>query len=50
MQYLKITVYYGTKEEYITFCTPEAANAIDIYLKYRERCGEILTEKSPLFR
>lgn len=36
---------FGT---YIT--TPECAKAIDVYLKYRERCGEILTEKSPLFR
>jgi integrase len=46
----KFTVYAGYKEEYVTFCTPECAKAIDSYLQYRERCGEILTEKSPLFR
>jgi hypothetical protein len=34
----------------LTFSTPEAARAIDVYLKYRERYGEKLTPKSPLFR
>jgi hypothetical protein len=38
------------KEEYVCFTTPEARNAIDSYLDYRTRCGEVLTEKSPLFR
>jgi hypothetical protein len=46
----KITVYAGDEEEYICFCTPEAAKAIDAYLQYRERAGEILSPKSPLFR
>jgi hypothetical protein len=46
----QITVYQGHPEEYITFCTPECRSAIDNYLNYRERCGEILTPKSPLFR
>ena len=46
----QITVYQGYSEEYITFCTPECRNAIDNYLNYRERCGEDLTPKSPLFR
>ena len=46
----QITVYQGHPEEYITFCTPECRNAIDNYLNYRERCGEILAPKSPLFR
>jgi integrase len=46
----QITVYQGHSEEYITFCTPECRNAIDNYLNYRERCGEDLTPKSPLFR
>jgi integrase len=46
----QFTVYAGYKEEYICYCTPECAKAIDVYLQYRERCGEILTEKSPLFR
>jgi hypothetical protein len=34
----------------LTFTTPEAAKAIEVYLKYRERYGERLTPKSPLFR
>jgi integrase len=46
----QFTVYAGYKEEYICFCTPECAKAIDAYLSFRERCGEVLTEKSPLFR
>ena len=46
----KIIVYEGTKEEYYCFTTPEAALAIDTYLDYRKRCGEKLTDDSPLFR
>ena len=33
----QITIYEGTKEEYFTFTTPEAAGAIDVYLDYRTR-------------
>jgi hypothetical protein len=29
----EITIYENTNEEYITFCTPEAARAIDCYLE-----------------
>lgn len=48
----KINVYKGQKGkgQYYTFCTPEAANAIDTYLQFRERCGEKITPSSPLFR
>jgi len=48
----KISVYEGQKGrgKYYTFCTPEAAKAIDTYLQFRERCGEKLTDDSPLFR
>ena len=46
----QIRVYEGSKEEYITFCTPEATKAIDEYLQFRQRSGETLTEDSPLFR
>jgi integrase len=46
----KITVYEGFNEEYFCFTTPEAALAIDSYLKYRERYGEKLTPESALFR
>ena len=34
----------------VHFTTPEATKAINNYLDYRERCGEKLTPKSPLFR
>jgi integrase len=46
----QITVYPGSREEYLTFCTPEAATAIDSYLDLRGRAGEILGPDSPLFR
>jgi integrase len=46
----QVRVYSDSNQRYLTFTTPEAAKAIDIYLKYRERCGERLTPKSPLFR
>jgi len=48
----KIDVYKGLKGkgQYYTFCTPEAAKAIDNYLEFRERCGEKITPNSPLFR
>lgn len=46
----QVTSYLNAKEEYYTFCTPEAKNAIDQYLTYRERSGERLTPNSPLFR
>lgn len=43
-------IYPGHKEEYITFCTPEAAQAIDSYLAFRTRAGEKLDQHSPVFR
>jgi integrase len=47
----RITIYENEDEEYITFCTPECATAIDSYLEYRERHGERpLREDSPLIR
>lgn len=45
-----VRVYSDSKQRYLTFTTPEAARAIDIYLRYRERYGEKLMPKSPLFR
>lgn len=39
----KIRVYSGYKEEYVTYCTPEAAAEIDTYLKFRKRHGEKIT-------
>jgi integrase len=38
----KIVIYKGTNNEYYTFCTPEAGQAINDYLAYRQRCGEKL--------
>jgi integrase len=46
----RITIYEGTKEEHFTFTTPEAAAAIDVYLDYRVRAGEKLTDNSLLIR
>jgi hypothetical protein len=46
----QISVYAGTPSQYMTFCTPEYAKAIDDYLDYRTRCGEKLTPESPLIR
>jgi integrase len=48
----KVNVYKGLKGKgkYFTFCTPECAKAIDMYLEFRERCGEKVGPDSPLFR
>ena len=46
----KISIYKKSKEAYFTFCTPEAYNVITEYLDQRKRLGEVLTDKSPLFR
>ena len=46
----KITIYESSRDEYYTFCTPEARSAIDEYLDYRKRSGERLGPNSPLFR
>jgi integrase len=36
----KIMIYENTNNEYYAFCTPEAGQAIDDYLLYRQRSGE----------
>ena len=47
----KVTVYENEDEEYITFCTPECAAAIDSYFEYRMRHGELpLKENAPVIR
>ena len=46
----KITVYKKEQEQYISYCTPECAKAIDQYLEWRARVGEQLTPDSILFR
>jgi integrase len=46
----KIVVYEGEPEEYVTFVTPEAYEAIQRYLQFRELHGEKITPSSPLMR
>jgi integrase len=46
----QISVYKKTREQYITFCTPEARKTIDQYLEFRKRMGEELKPTSLLFR
>ncbi len=45
-----VTVYAGSKNKYISFCTPECKSAVYSYLQYRERSGEKITADSPLIR
>ena len=46
----KFVIYENTKEEYITFCTPECASMIDAYLDQRRTAGEKITDESYLLR
>jgi integrase len=46
----KITVYKNDPAEYYAFCSPECAKAIDDYLEYRKRCGEVLNPSAPILR
>jgi integrase len=46
----QIDVYKKSREAYTTFCTPETRAAINLYLDWRRRLGEILNPESPLFR
>ena len=46
----KFVIYENTKDEYITFCTPECANLIDAYLDQRRKAGEKITDESYLIR
>lgn len=46
----KFTIYGNTKEEYITFCTPECASTIDTYIEPRKKAGEKITDESYLIR
>ena len=45
-----VLCYPESKEEYITFMTPEAAQAFDDYLEERQQANERLTPESPAFR
>jgi len=46
----KFTIYENSNEEYIAFCTPECADAIESYLQMRRRFGENVTSDSLLIR
>jgi integrase/recombinase XerD len=46
----KVTVYENTREEYITYCTPECKKAIDSYLDMRKSYGELIHKDSYLIR
>ena len=46
----KFTIYENSKEEYITFCTPECATLIDEYLAQRKAAGEKINDESYLIR
>ena len=45
----QVRFYTDTIKEYISFLTPEAATALEEYLKLRRTNGEILTDESPVF-
>jgi integrase len=46
----QFTLYPGTKDQHVTFCTLECASAIDSYLEFRKRYGERITDSSPFIR
>ena len=46
----KVTVYRNTRQEYITYTTPEAKKALETYFDVRRRDGEVINEKSPVIR
>lgn len=50
MHIYKITVYEGSYEQYITYCSNECAKAVDVYLSHREAKGETIADNSPLIR
>lgn len=50
-KFYQITVYSDSpKYTYYTFCTPECANYLNLYLEYRQNKGEKLVPDSPLIR
>ena len=44
-----ILLYAGTIEEYWTFLTPQATNALNAYHKLRKRAGEDINSETPIF-
>ena len=46
----KIRIYAGEKEEYFSFITPEAYDALQEYIEFRDSCGEKISGESWLIR
>jgi integrase len=46
----KLVVYAGEDEEYFTFISKEAYDALNQWMKYREKSGELINENSWLMR
>lgn len=47
----ELTIYHGSKDQYITWLTDEAMHFWHMYLDYRKNIGrEVLTDMSPLVR
>ena len=46
----KIRIYAGEKEEYLSFITPEAYDALQEYIEFRASCGEKISGESWLIR
>ncbi|HEY9387424.1 MAG TPA: site-specific integrase [Nitrososphaeraceae archaeon] len=39
-----------SNHRYVTWCTPECANAIQEYLSFRQQCGEVIKDRAPVIR
>jgi hypothetical protein len=46
----KITIYAESDEQYTSFITKEAYQAIEEWIEYRRKCGEQITDESWLVR
>ena len=47
----EITAYANSrKSRYKTYCSPETRRELGMYLKYRQNCGEQITDTSPVIR
>jgi integrase len=49
-QLYEITVYKGYREQYVTYCSQEAATSLNSYFEFRKRHNENLTKDSYVIR